>query len=114
MRTNRYVLELAYNGTNYAGWQRQPNAMSVEEVVDTALSIILNEKIKIIGCGRTDAGVHASHYVAHFDFGGKFPPFFLRRIRVVTLPCAARFSRQVPRYRPELCVRSHFKKRRFP
>jgi tRNA pseudouridine38-40 synthase len=79
MRTNRYVLELAYNGTNYAGWQRQPNAMSVEEVVDTALSLILNGKIKIVGCGRTDARVHASQYVAHFDFSGKFPPFFLKR-----------------------------------
>lgn len=79
METNRYVLELAYNGTNYAGWQRQPNALSVEEVVDTTLSRILNEKIKIVGCGRTDAGVHASHYVAHFDFSGTFPPFFLKR-----------------------------------
>jgi tRNA pseudouridine38-40 synthase len=79
METNRYVLELAYNGTEYAGWQRQPNAMSVEEIVDTALSLILGEKIKIVGCGRTDAGVHASHYIAHFDFAGSFPPFFSRR-----------------------------------
>lgn len=79
METNRYVLELAYNGTKYAGWQRQPNAMSVEEIVDTALSLILGEKIKIIGCGRTDAGVHASHYIAHFNFDGKLPPFFLKR-----------------------------------
>ncbi|TXF88794.1 tRNA pseudouridine(38-40) synthase TruA [Neolewinella aurantiaca] len=80
MEGNRYALELAYNGTNYAGWQRQPNAMSVEQTVDSALSLILNEKIKIVGCGRTDAGVHASHYVAHFDFTGEFPPFFLRRL----------------------------------
>lgn len=79
MESNRYVLELAYNGTNYAGWQRQPNALSVEETVDTALSTILGEKIKIVGCGRTDTGVHASYYVAHFDFEGDFPPFFLRR-----------------------------------
>lgn len=79
MESNRYVLELAYNGTNFAGWQRQPNAMSVEEAVDTALSLILGEKIKIVGCGRTDAGVHAAHYIAHFDYGGAFPPAFLRR-----------------------------------
>jgi len=79
MEGNRYVIELAYNGTHYAGWQRQPNAMSVEERVDSALSLILGEKIKIVGCGRTDAGVHASHYIAHFDFGGEFPPAFLRR-----------------------------------
>lgn len=75
----RYALILAYNGTNYAGWQRQPNALSVEEVVDTALSTILGEKIKIFGCGRTDAGVHASDYVAHFDFDGEIPPAFERR-----------------------------------
>lgn len=79
MSTRRYVLELAYNGTRYAGWQRQPNAVSVEETVDTALSLILGEKIKIVGCGRTDTGVHASYYVAHFDFSGEFPPKFQRR-----------------------------------
>ncbi|MEM6769161.1 MAG: tRNA pseudouridine(38-40) synthase TruA, partial [Bacteroidota bacterium] len=79
MTVQRYVLELAYNGTNYAGWQRQPNALSVEEAIDTALSLILGEKIKIVGCGRTDTGVHASYYVAHFDFAGAFPPAFLRR-----------------------------------
>ena len=75
----RYALELAYNGTAYAGWQRQPNALTVEEVVDTALSTILGEKIKIVGCGRTDAGVHASYYVAHFDYAGDIPPGFHRR-----------------------------------
>lgn len=79
MSTRRYVLEVAYNGTNYAGWQRQPNATSIEETVDTALSLILGEPIKIVGCGRTDAGVHATYYVAHFDFAGAFPPYFLRR-----------------------------------
>lgn len=80
MNATRYALELAYNGTNYAGWQRQPNAPSVEETIDTALSLILGEKIKIVGCGRTDAGVHASYYVAHFDFAGEFPVAFLRRM----------------------------------
>ena len=79
MATHRYVLELAYNGTGYAGWQRQPNAVSVEETVDTALGLILGERIKIVGCGRTDTGVHASYYVAHFDFAGDFPPAFSRR-----------------------------------
>lgn len=75
----RYALELAYRGTGLAGWQRQPNALSVEELVDTALSTILGERIKIVGCGRTDAGVHASHYVAHFDYAGELPPAFRRR-----------------------------------
>ncbi|MEM1358445.1 MAG: tRNA pseudouridine(38-40) synthase TruA [Bacteroidota bacterium] len=77
--TQRYLMELAYNGTNYAGWQRQPNALSVEETVDTALSTILGSPIKIVGCGRTDTGVHASYYVTHFDFADSFPPAFLRR-----------------------------------
>lgn len=75
----RYVMELAYNGTKYAGWQRQPNALSVEETVDTALSTILGVPTKIIGCGRTDTGVHASYYVAHFDYAKDFPAAFLRR-----------------------------------
>ena len=79
MSAARYALELAYNGTRYAGWQRQPNALSVEETVDTALSTILGQRLKIVGCGRTDTGVHASYYVAHFDFDGDFPPAFARR-----------------------------------
>ena len=77
---NRYLLQLAYRGTNYAGWQRQPNAVSVEETLDTALSTVLGQAIKLVGCGRTDAGVHASTYAAHFDFTGDFPPAFLRRM----------------------------------
>ena len=80
MTPTRYVLELAYRGTAYAGWQRQPNAMSVEETIDTALSTILGESIKIFGCGRTDAGVHASDFVAHFDFAGELPPRLLARL----------------------------------
>ncbi len=67
------MLELAYQGTAYAGWQRQPNALTVEETVDTALSTLLGEPVKLVGCGRTDAGVHASDYAAHFDFGGEMP-----------------------------------------
>lgn len=80
MTVPRYALELAYRGTNYAGWQRQPNALSVEETIDTALSTVLGEPIKIVGCGRTDAGVHASDYVAHFDFPGDLPPRLLARL----------------------------------
>ncbi|NJC27801.1 tRNA pseudouridine(38-40) synthase TruA [Neolewinella antarctica] len=93
----RYALELAYNGANYAGWQRQPNALTVEEVVDTALSTILGEPIKIIGCGRTDAGVHATDYVAHFDFDGTVPPAFKRRYnRFVADDVALRGLHRVP------------------
>ncbi|CAH1001612.1 tRNA pseudouridine synthase A [Neolewinella maritima] len=74
------MLELAYRGTAYAGWQRQPNARSVEEVIDTALGTVLGQPIKLVGCGRTDAGVHASNYAAHFDYGGALPPRLLGRL----------------------------------
>jgi len=68
----RYFLELSYNGKAYHGWQNQPNAISVQEVIEKALSTILKETIGIVGAGRTDAGVHASQMYAHFDFEGNF------------------------------------------
>jgi len=64
----KYFLELSYNGANYHGWQRQNNASSVQEEIETALSNLLSEELGIIGCGRTDTGVHAQQYFAHFDF----------------------------------------------
>jgi len=63
----RYFLQLSYNGTRYFGWQRQPNAISVQEVIEKALSTVLREEIAVVGAGRTDTGVHASFYVLHFD-----------------------------------------------
>jgi len=63
----RYFLELSYNGKNYHGWQNQPNAISVQEVVEKSLSTLLNQSIAIVGAGRTDAGVHAKQMFAHFD-----------------------------------------------
>ena len=76
----RYFANLAYNGTNYFGWQRQNNAISVQQVIEEALSTILRQDMAITGCGRTDTGVHASQYFIHFDFEGEFPPGFLSRI----------------------------------
>ena len=64
----RYFIELAYKGTHYHGWQFQPNATSVQETLDKALSLILKKEIAIVGAGRTDAGVHAKQMFAHFDF----------------------------------------------
>jgi len=64
----RYFIELSYDGTNYHGWQVQENAVTVQETIEKALSTLLKEKIGIIGAGRTDTGVHASYFVAHFDF----------------------------------------------
>ncbi len=63
----RYFLFLSYRGTNFHGWQIQPNAVTVQKTIDTALSLILNEEINTIGAGRTDTGVHALVFCAHFD-----------------------------------------------
>lgn len=64
----RYFIELAYNGTNYHGWQSQPNAASVQETLEKALSLLLKMPIAIVAAGRTDAGVHAKQMFAHFDY----------------------------------------------
>lgn len=63
----RYFIKIAYNGTHYHGWQCQPNAISVQETLTKAISIILNSNISITGAGRTDTGVHAKEMFAHFD-----------------------------------------------
>lgn len=65
--SQRYFLQLSYKGTNYHGWQIQPNAISVQEVIADALSKVLREKIAVVGAGRTDTGVHASFFILHFD-----------------------------------------------
>jgi tRNA pseudouridine38-40 synthase len=65
--TQRYFIELAYDGTNYHGWQVQPNAVTVQELLEKALTILLRQPIEIIGCGRTDTGVHAKEYFMHLD-----------------------------------------------
>ncbi|MGF1555012.1 tRNA pseudouridine(38-40) synthase TruA [Paucihalobacter sp.] len=68
----RYFIDLAYNGTKYHGWQNQPNAVSVQETIERALSVLLQNPTTIVGAGRTDAGVHALQMVAHFDAVGVF------------------------------------------
>ncbi len=69
----RFFIELAYRGTNFHGWQRQPNAHTVQEAIESALSTLLRQPTEIVGCGRTDTGVHSSFYVAHFDYSGTVP-----------------------------------------
>lgn len=64
---HRYFIQLAYNGSNFHGWQIQPNAVSVQAVLEKALSTILREQIQVVGAGRTDTGVHATFFVAHFE-----------------------------------------------
>ena len=68
IRMPRYFLHLAYKGTYYHGWQFQLNTpLTIQQILQEKLSLLLHEKITLIGCGRTDTGVHASEYFAHFD-----------------------------------------------
>lgn len=62
-------MHLAYDGTSYCGWQTQPDVASVQQTLEEALKVLLREKVNIVGCGRTDTGVHASDYWAHFNIG---------------------------------------------
>lgn len=68
----RYFIELSYNGTNFHGWQIQPNAVTVQSVLNSCLSILLKEEISCVGAGRTDTGVHAKQMIAHFDYDKVF------------------------------------------
>ena len=63
----RYFLEIMYDGTNYHGWQVQPNSDTVQEQVENSLSTILGQNKSVMGAGRTDTGVHAKQFFAHFD-----------------------------------------------
>ena len=63
----RYFIHLAYNGSNYCGWQIQPHSPSVQETLEHCLRLKLGQPVSLTGCGRTDTGVHARNYYAHFD-----------------------------------------------
>lgn len=73
LETQRYFIYLAYDGTAYHGWQRQPNGLSVQERIEEALSLLLRREVAITGAGRTDAGVHARLMVAHADLPPLLP-----------------------------------------
>lgn len=79
----RYFIKLAYNGTRFHGWQSQPNAVTVQEEIEEKMSLILRSKIAIVGCGRTDAGVHAKEYFAHFDTETTLPKNFQYRVNSI-------------------------------
>ena len=90
----RYFIKFSYDGTNYHGWQIQPNGISVQEGLEKALSTLLRTKISVTGAGRTDAGVHARTMIAHFDgqegIDCKQLAYKLNRL----LPCAFSFLGQ--------------------
>jgi tRNA pseudouridine38-40 synthase len=91
----RFFIDISYLGTHYAGWQIQDNALTVQEIINEALSTILNQPLNITGAGRTDAGVHCRQTFAHFDIQDELPPDFLKRINL---------------YLPkEICIKNVFK-----
>lgn len=75
----RLVIELAYNGFAYHGWQFQKKSISVQQVVEDVLSTLFEHNVSTTGCGRTDAGVHASQFFLHFDMRSEIPENFLFR-----------------------------------
>jgi tRNA pseudouridine38-40 synthase len=70
---NLYVMTIAYDGTSFAGWQRQRHSLSIQESIETALQTITKEQVRLIASGRTDAGVHAKGQVAHFSLQTPYP-----------------------------------------
>ena len=64
---SRFLIELQYDGTDFVGWQEQPNGRTVQGELQERLSTILRQPIKVVGAGRTDTGVHATSMVAHLD-----------------------------------------------
>lgn len=111
-----FKLTLAYDGTNYAGWQLQPNGVSIQELLEKALAKIAAQPIRVHGAGRTDAGVHARGQVASFSFTTRLAPLTLKRALNANLPdeirvlsCAkvtpdfhARFSAKAKEYRYQI------------
>lgn len=68
----RYFIRLSYNGSQFCGWQKQPGTPTVQQALEAAFSAILGQTIQVVGCGRTDTGVHAYEYFAHFDVNEPF------------------------------------------
>ncbi|HSH19108.1 MAG TPA: tRNA pseudouridine synthase A, partial [Draconibacterium sp.] len=116
---NRYFIQLSYNGTRFFGWQRQPNAVSVQEVLEKTLTTVLREEITVVGAGRTDTGVHASFFVLHFDVSieiaepeklvyqlNRFLPgdIAIQNIRKVSKEFHARFSAVSRTYKYFICT----------
>jgi tRNA pseudouridine38-40 synthase len=82
----RYFFHIGFNGYNYRGWQRLPNIVSVQGVIETTVSQILKTPVTIVGCGRTDAQVHASQFLFHLDVEKEWDFDLLFRLNK-TLPC---------------------------
>lgn len=117
----RYFIELSYNGKAYHGWQKQPNAISVQQVLEHALSTLLTVSINIMGAGRTDTGVHAAQMFAHFDTDAAFdietlifkanwflpPDIAIHRIFEVKAAAHARFNALSRTYHYRIATRKN-------
>ena len=82
----RYALELGYKGTEYRGWQSQLNGNTVQEELELQLARLFQKKTNVLGCGRTDAEVHASYFVAHFEAESELQERFLFRLNQMLPP----------------------------
>ncbi|WP_235989307.1 tRNA pseudouridine(38-40) synthase TruA [Psychroserpens algicola] len=101
----RFFIELSYNGKAYHGWQNQPDAISVQEVLENALSTLLKTDIAVVGAGRTDAGVHATQFFAHFDYDLELPENLIFKLNSF-LPKAIAV-RDVFKVKPDAHARFH-------
>ncbi|WP_299708035.1 tRNA pseudouridine(38-40) synthase TruA [uncultured Pontibacter sp.] len=88
----RYFFHIGYKGTNYKGWQRHPYGVNVQETIEACLSRILKMPVAIVGCGRTDAGVHASQFFFHLDVAQPWEFDMLFRLNKVLPPDIAIFD----------------------
>ncbi len=91
----RYFIELSYDGAPFGGWQIQDNSVTVQEVVQRALSTLLKEEIAVTGAGRTDAGVNAVNYIAHFDSARLTPEEALSKATILVYKLNAILPKEV-------------------
>lgn len=82
----RYAITLAYNGEKYEGWQIQPGKPTVQSALQEGLTILCRTQIEVVGCGRTDSGVHAKEYTAHFDWIDEVPSNFAYHLNAILPP----------------------------
>ncbi len=87
------LLEMAFVGTAYSGWQRQKNGLAVQEVVEKATAAVTSEEIKLTGCSRTDAGVHAEQFLANFKTDSSIPTDRFRPAIQSKLPADIRIKK---------------------
>ncbi|OWY22151.1 tRNA pseudouridine(38-40) synthase TruA [Sphingobacteriales bacterium UPWRP_1] len=94
----RYFMEIAYHGKNYIGWQVQPTGISVQAKINEALSLFLRQTVNVVGCGRTDTGVHASTFFLHFEAETPLPEDLMNRLNRYLPPDIAikRIITQIP------------------